>query len=44
VIRDFLRKYRWWLVGVLVVYVGGSLILLYLTDSPQALPFQYQVR
>jgi len=44
VIRDFLRKYRWLLVGILVVYVCVSLLLLYLTDSPQALPFQYQVR
>lgn len=42
--KEFLRKYRWWIVGVLVVYVGISLLLVLLTDSPQSLPFQYQVR
>ena len=42
--KEFFRKYRWLIVGVLVVYVCISLLLLFLTDSPQSLPFQYQVR
>jgi uncharacterized membrane protein YqhA len=44
VIRTLLWRYRWLLVAVVCVYVAVSLLLLYLTSSPQAVPFQYQVR
>ena len=43
-IREFLRKYRWHLVAVLFVYVAISLWLFFATDSPQSVPFEYQVR
>jgi hypothetical protein len=43
-IREFLRKYRWHLMGVVFIYVAISLWLFFVTDSPQSVPFEYQVR
>jgi hypothetical protein len=43
-IGRFLKKYRWYLLGLLVVYVAVSLWLVFLTDSPQEVPFEYQLR
>lgn len=39
----FLRKYRWHLVALLVLYTAISLALYLLTDAPQTVPFDYQV-
>jgi hypothetical protein len=41
---EFLTKYKWQLIGVLCLYVSISLWLFFATDSPQAVPFEYQVR
>ena len=41
---DFLRKYKWPLVGIVCLYVAISFWLFFATDSPQSVPFEYQVR
>ncbi|MEE2663777.1 MAG: hypothetical protein VX681_06635 [Myxococcota bacterium] len=40
---EFLRKYRWYIVSLVLLYAALSLWLFFLTDSPQAVPFGYQV-
>jgi hypothetical protein len=40
---EFLKKYRWYILTMVVLYAGISLWLFFLTDSPQAVPFEYQV-
>jgi len=42
-IREFIRKYRWYLIGIVCIYIAVSLWLLLFTDSPQNVPFVYQV-
>jgi hypothetical protein len=42
-IMDFIKKYRWYLIGMVALYAGISLWLFFMTDSPQAVPFEYQV-
>ena len=39
----FLKKYRWYILIMVALYAGISLWLFFLTDSPQAVPFEYQV-
>jgi hypothetical protein len=43
-IRDFARKYKWLLLAMVFLYVAISLWLFFLTDSPQSVPFEYQLR
>ncbi len=40
---EFMKKYRWYIVSLVLLYAGVSLWLFFLTDSPQAVPFEYQV-
>ena len=40
---ELLKKYRWHILTMVVLYAGISLWLFFLTDSPQAVPFEYQV-
>lgn len=40
---EFLKKYRWYILTMVILYAGISLWLFFLTDSPQAVPFEYQV-
>ena len=40
---EFLKKYRWYILAMVVLYAGISLWLFFLTDSPQAVPFEYQI-
>jgi len=40
---EFLKKYRWHILTMVVLYLGISLWLFFLTDSPQSVPFEYQV-
>jgi hypothetical protein len=44
VIGQLLKKYRWHLVVLVVLYASISLWLFYFTDSPQNVPFEYEVR
>jgi hypothetical protein len=40
---EFIRKYRWYLIGMVTLYAAISIWLFFMTDSPQAVPFEYQV-
>ena len=42
-IRGFLKKYKWHLVTLVLVYAAITLWLFFLTDAPQTVPFEYQV-
>ena len=42
-IGDLVKKYRWYLVGVVVLYVAIALWLMYFTDAPQSVPFEYEI-
>jgi len=42
-IRDILKKYKWYLITIVSVYVVVSLWLFFFTNSPQSVPFVYQV-
>lgn len=42
-IRDFLYRYRWYLIVSLLFYVAITVWLYFLTDHPQTTPFEYQV-
>ena len=43
-IREIVRKYKWRLLGLVLLYVAISLWLLFVTDAPQSVPFEYQLR
>ena len=40
---QFLKKYRWYILTMITLYAGISLWLFFLTESPQTVPFEYQV-
>ena len=40
---EFIKKYRWYLIGMVALYAAISFWLFFMTDSPQAVPFEYQV-
>jgi hypothetical protein len=44
VIVELAKKYKWTLFGIVCVYVVVALWLFFATDSPQEVPFEYQVR
>jgi len=39
----FLKRYRWHLLIALLVYAAVSVWLFLATESPQVVPFEYQV-
>ena len=41
---ELLRKYKWHLIVIVGIYAGISFWLFFLTDSPQTVPFEYEVR
>ena len=43
-IPGFVKKYKWTLIGIVCLYAAISLWLFIATDSPQVVPFEYQVR
>ena len=43
-ILELAKKYKWHLVGIVCLYVAISIWLFFATGSPQAVPFEYQVR
>ena len=43
-IVNLLKKYRWQLVALVALYTAISFWLFFLTESPQSVPFQYQLR
>jgi hypothetical protein len=42
-IKELFRRYRWYLLALVALYAGISLWLFFLTDSPQSVPFEYQI-
>jgi hypothetical protein len=40
---EVIKKYKWYLVAIVVVYAAISLWLFFLTDSPQTVPFEYEI-
>ena len=38
-----LKKDRWQLVTIVAIYLVISLWLFYFTDSPQTVPFEYEI-
>ena len=42
-IADLVKKYRWHIITIVSVYVAISLWLFFFTDSPQSVPFEYEI-
>ena len=42
-IRSLLRRYKWHLIVIVLLYAAISLWLFFLTDAPQSVPFEYQI-
>ena len=40
---DLLRKYKWHIVTIVVIYAAVTLWLFVFTDTPQNVPFEYEV-
>jgi hypothetical protein len=40
---ELLKKYKWHLVTIVVIYGAISLWLFFFTDSPQKVPFEYEI-
>jgi hypothetical protein len=40
---ELLRRYKWYLIVSLVAYAAISFWLFFVTESPQNVPFEYQV-
>ena len=39
-----LKKYKWHLVTIVVIYGAITLWLFFFTETPQTVPFEYEVR
>jgi hypothetical protein len=40
---ELIKKYKWHLVAIVVLYAAISLWLFFFTDSPQTVPFEYEI-
>lgn len=40
---EFLRRYKWYLIGFILFYLVVTLLFFVLAGSPQNVPFEYQV-
>ena len=38
-----IKKYKWYLVAIVALYAAISLWLFFFTDSPQNVPFEYEI-
>jgi hypothetical protein len=43
VVLRFIKRYRWSLIGSLLIYLAVTIGLLLATDTPQRVPFEYQI-
>jgi len=41
---ELLKKYKWHLLTLVALYAGISIWLFFFTESPQTVPFEYEVR
>ena len=42
-ILELLKKYRWHIATIVLLYAMISLWLFFFTDAPQSVPFEYQI-
>jgi hypothetical protein len=42
-VRDFIKKYKWVLISIVLLYTAISFWLFFFTDSPQTVPFEYEI-
>ncbi|MDB4433189.1 hypothetical protein N9166_00445 [bacterium] len=42
-IGGLFKKYRWYLIAIIVLYAAISVWLFFLTDTPQTVPFEYEI-
>jgi len=42
-IGGLFKKYKWYLLAIVVLYAAISFWLFFLTDSPQTVPFEYEI-
>jgi len=40
---EFVKRYKWYFIVSLLIYLAASIWLLYSTSTPQRVPFEYQV-
>jgi hypothetical protein len=43
-VAEFIKKYKWYLISIVGLYAAITLWLFYFTDSPQTVPFEYEIR
>jgi hypothetical protein len=43
-VGEFIKKYKWYLISIVGLYAGITLWLFFFTDSPQTVPFEYEIR
>ncbi len=43
-IPALLKKYRWHLAAIVAIYAAITLWLFFFTESPQTVPFEYEIR
>jgi uncharacterized protein involved in exopolysaccharide biosynthesis len=41
--KEFLKEYRWWIIGPLILLVIATVVLAFLSAGPQSVPFIYQI-
>jgi hypothetical protein len=42
-IGELIKKYKWYLAVIVVVYAAISMWLFFFTDLPQTVPFEYEI-
>ena len=42
-IGGLFKKYKWYLISIVVLYSAVTLWLFFFTDSPQTVPFEYEI-
>ncbi len=42
-VGGFFRKYKWYLISIVALYAAISFWLFFFTDSPQTVPFEYEI-
>jgi len=42
-IGELFKKYKWYLVTIIVLYAAISAWLFFFTDAPQTVPFEYEI-
>ena len=43
-IGGLIKKYKWYLITIVTLYAVISLWLFFFTDTPQRVPFEYEIR